>query len=53
MVGFSACTLVVTELEAGIAGVDRRKRTKIGGYHLDAAGNQADVVEVILADFIV
>lgn len=41
-----ACTLVVTELEAGIAGVDRRKRTKVGGYHLDAAGNQADAVEV-------
>ncbi|VDM43464.1 unnamed protein product [Toxocara canis] len=42
----SACSLLVNELETGIASVDSKKKIQIGSFRVDPSGNQDGLNEV-------
>lgn len=44
----TACTLVMSELESGIAGVDKDKKIGVGSFRIDSHGNQGGLNQVLL-----
>ncbi|VDD97190.1 unnamed protein product [Enterobius vermicularis] len=41
-----ACTLVMSELESGIAGVDKDKKIGVGSFRIDSHGNQGGLNQI-------